>query len=83
MALVLLSYAIKWRICPMKAINSAMVFEESHIDPQETFVPSFIDESLEGVIDQYDETGFFFRGAVFGLLLCLPFWAAIFWLIAG
>jgi hypothetical protein len=81
LALVLLSYVIKWRNCPMKAMNSAMVLEEAHIDSEERFVPSSKAESLEGVADHYDEPGFFFKGAVFGLLLCLPIWAVIFWLI--
>jgi hypothetical protein len=65
----------------MKAMNSSMVFEEAHIDIEDTFVTPVKAESLEGIGDPYDEPGFFFRGAAFGLLLCLPFWIAIFWLI--
>jgi hypothetical protein len=65
----------------MKAMNSAMSFEEGHTDSEETFVPSVNPESLEMITDHYDEPGFFFRGAGFGLLLCLPFWAVLFWLI--
>jgi hypothetical protein len=65
----------------MKAMNSSMVFEEAHIDIEDTLVTPVIAESLEGISDPYDEPAFFFRGAVFGLLLCLPFWIAIFWLI--
>lgn len=65
----------------MKAMNSAVVFEEAHVDSEETFVPPVKAESSEKVVEHYDDPGFFFKGAVFGLLLCLPFWAAIFWLI--
>lgn len=64
----------------MKAMNSAMVLEETHIESEETFAPECKAESSEGVIDYNDEPGFFFKGAAFGLLLCLPFWAVIFWL---
>ncbi len=64
----------------MQAMNSAMVFEETHIESEETFAPECNAESLEGGIDHNDEPGFFFRGAVFSFLLCLPFWAVIFWL---
>ena len=80
-ALLLLSQIIKRRVYPMKAINSAVVLEESHIDLEKTFLPSVLNESREGFSDHSDEPGFFFRGAVFGLLFCLPFWAVIFWLI--
>jgi hypothetical protein len=65
----------------MKAMNSAMVFGENHIDSEKTLVSSVKNEPLEGFSDHYDEPEFFFRGAVLGLLLCLPFWAVIFWLI--
>ena len=65
----------------MKAINSAMVLEESRIDSERTFMPSVSNESMEEVSDHIDEPGFFFKGAVFGVLFCLPFWAFIFWLI--
>ena len=64
----------------MKAMNSAMVLEETHIQSEKTFAPECKTESSEGVIDYNDEPGFFFKGAAFGLLLCLPFWAVIFWL---
>jgi hypothetical protein len=64
----------------MKAMNSAMVLGETHIESEETFAPECKTESSEGVIDYNDEPGFFFKGAAFGLLLCLPFWAVIFWL---
>ena len=64
----------------MKAMNSAMVLGETHIESEERFAPECKTESSEGVIDYNDEPGFFFKGAAFGLLLCLPFWAVIFWL---
>ena len=65
----------------MKAMNSAMVIEETDIDPEGTFVPSVNAKSMEEFSDRYEEPEFFFKGAVFGLLLCVPFWAVIFWLI--
>jgi hypothetical protein len=81
MALVLQSYVEKWRNYTMKEMNSAMFIEATYIESEETLVPSVKNESMEGSSDHYDEPGFFFRGAVFGLLLCLPFWIVIFWLI--
>ena len=66
----------------MEAINSAIVFEESHVASREELAPSVDIESMEDLIDHYDEPGYFFRGAIFGLLFCIPFWAALFWLIA-
>jgi hypothetical protein len=65
----------------MKATISATVIEEIHIDPEGMFVPSVDTESREDFSDRCEEPEFFFKGAVFGLLLCLPFWAVIFWLI--
>ena len=65
----------------MKVMNSAMVFKETYIDSEETLVSSVKNESIEKISDHYDEPEFFFRGAVLGLLLCLPFWIVIFWLI--
>jgi len=65
----------------MEAINSAIVFEETHVATKETLVSSVDKETVEGFMDHYDEPGYFFRGAVFGLILCFPFWALIFWFI--
>jgi len=65
----------------MKAMNSAMVVEETDIDSKITFEAPVHVESKEEFFDCYEEPEFFFKGAVFGLFLCVPFWAVIFWLI--
>jgi len=65
----------------MEAINSAIVFEETHVAPEEELVSSVDIESVESLMDHYNEPGYFFRGAFFGFILCVPFWAVIFWLI--
>ena len=65
----------------MKAINSAIVFEETHVASKEELATSVDIESMENLIDHNDEPGYFFKGAIFGLIFCIPFWAAIFWLI--
>jgi hypothetical protein len=65
----------------MEAINSAIDFEETHVASKKALVSSVDEETVEGLMDHYDETGYFFRGAIFGLILCLPFWGFIFWFI--
>ncbi len=65
----------------MNATKSAIGFEEAHMDSGVTVIPSIKAESLKCSADHHDESEFFFKGAVFGLLLCLPFWAVVFWLI--
>ncbi len=65
----------------MEAINSAIVFEETHVASKEELVSSVDIESVEGLMDHYDEPSYFFRGAFFGFILCVPFWAVIFWFI--
>jgi hypothetical protein len=65
----------------MEAINSVIVFEDTHVASKEEYVSSVDKESKEWFMDYYDEPGNFFRGALFGLILCLPFWAFIFWFI--
>ncbi|MBW2603385.1 MAG: hypothetical protein JRE28_03570 [Deltaproteobacteria bacterium] len=65
----------------MEAINSAIVFEETHVASKEELMSSVDKETTETLTDHYDEPGYFFRGAVLGLILCLPFWAVIFWFI--
>jgi hypothetical protein len=65
----------------MEAINSAIVFEDTHVASKEEFVSSVDIESVKDLMDHYDEPGYFFRGAIIGLILCVPFWAVIFWLI--
>jgi hypothetical protein len=65
----------------MEAINSAIVFEDTHVASKEEFVSSVDIESVKDLMDHYDEPSYFFRGAIIGLILCVPFWAVIFWLI--
>ena len=65
----------------MEAINSAIVIEEAHVASKEELATSVDIESMENLIDHNDEPGYFFKGAIFGLIFCIPFWAAIFWLI--
>ena len=66
----------------MEAINSAIVFEDAHVVSKEELVSSVNKETGESLTDHYDEPSYFFRGAIFGLIFCVPFWVAIFWLIA-
>jgi hypothetical protein len=65
----------------MKSINSTAVFEESHVASKKKFVSAFDNESMECLMDHYDEPSFFFRGAVYGLIFCVPFWVAFFWIV--
>ena len=65
----------------MEAINSAVVFEETQVASQEELVSSEDKDTVESLMDHYNEPGYFFRGAIFGFFLCLPFWAIIFWFI--
>ena len=65
----------------MEAINSAIVFEDTHVASKEESASSVDIELVENFMDHYDEPSYFFRGAIFGLILCVPFWAVIFWLI--
>jgi len=65
----------------METINSDIVFEETHVASKEALVSSVDGETVGGLMDHYDEPSYFFRGAIFGLILCLPFWAFIFWFI--
>lgn len=65
----------------MEAINSTQYFEGHYEVPEEGLIP-FVDEKTEEeYLDNYDEPGYFFKGAVFGLLFCLPFWGILFWLV--
>lgn len=65
----------------MKAMNSTMPIEETDIDSKITFEAAGHVESRGEFFDRYEEPEFFFKGAAFGLLLCVPFWAVILWLI--
>jgi hypothetical protein len=66
----------------METINSAIVFEETHVVSKEELATSVDIEAMENFMDHYDEPSYFFRGAIFGLIFCVPFWAVIFWFIA-
>ncbi len=65
----------------MEAINSAIVFEDTHVVSKDEFASSADIELVNNLMDHYDEPSYFFRGAIFGFILCVPFWAVIFWLI--
>ena len=65
----------------MEAINSTIVFEETPVASKEDLVSSVDKETVECLMDHYDEPGYFFRGVIFGFIFCLPFWAVLFWFI--
>jgi hypothetical protein len=65
----------------MEAINSTIVYEKTHVASKEDLVASFDKETVESLMDHDDEPSYFFRGAILGLLFCVPFWAVIFLLI--
>jgi hypothetical protein len=65
----------------MKTSPSAMLFEEAQVDSRKELATSVDIESMENLIDHYDEPSYFFRGAIFGLIFCVPLWIVIFWLI--
>ncbi len=65
----------------MEAIHSAVAFEEGHVASEGECSSVDEEETSERVSDHYDEPSYFFRGAIFGFLFCLPFWAIIFWLV--
>ena len=64
----------------MEAINSTQFFEGQYEISEEDFIP-FVDEKTEEYLDNSDEPVYFFKGAVFGLFFCLPFWDILIWLI--
>jgi hypothetical protein len=65
----------------MEAINSAQVLEENYNAWEEEFIPLLEQETVERYLDHYDEPSSVFKGVIFGLFFCLPFWVIIFWLI--
>jgi hypothetical protein len=71
----------KRRCHSMQTINSAIAFKETHVASKEERVSSVDNETVESLLDHYDEPSYFFRGAIFGFILCVPFWAVIFWFI--
>ncbi|MCG6974235.1 MAG: hypothetical protein LJE66_13920 [Desulfobacterales bacterium] len=61
---------------------TSVQFIEGHSEVLEEDLMPFVDERTEEeYIDNYDEPVYFFKGAVFGLFFCLPFWIILFWLI--
>jgi hypothetical protein len=65
----------------MDAANSAQFFEGQYEVSEDDFMP-FVDEKTEEeYIDNYEDPGYFFKGAVIGLFFCLPFWGIVIWLI--
>lgn len=66
----------------MKAINSAQFIEGYYEVPEEDLMPFVEKKTDEEYLDNYDEPSYFFKGAVFGLFFCLPFWTILFWLIS-
>ena len=64
----------------METINSAQVLEENYEAWEKELIPLNEKEAVEWYSDYFNEPRHIFRGVVIGLLLCLPFWAIIFWL---
>ena len=61
---------------------TSVQFIEGHSEVLEEDLMPFVDERTEEeYIDNYDEPVYFFKGAVFGLFFCLPFWIILFRLI--
>jgi hypothetical protein len=53
----------------MEAINSALVFKETHVASKEEFVSSVDKEIVESLMDNYAKPTNFFRGAVLAFIL--------------
>jgi hypothetical protein len=66
----------------MEVINSAELFGANIEVREENFKSSLKKETEEKYLGNYDEPMYFFRGAFYCLLLCLPFWIILFWLIS-
>ena len=65
----------------MEAINWNQYFEGHYEAPEGDLKPLVTEEKILEYLDNYDEPGFFFKGAVIGLIFCVPFWGILFWLI--
>ena len=72
----------------MATSNSLLIFKKIFVPSKERFVP--LKEGLESSVDKETEESLkanitqpnpFFRGAVLALILSLPFWGVLFWLI--
>ena len=66
----------------MEVINSAELFGANIEVREENFKSSLKKETEEKYLGNYYEPMYFFRGAFYGSLLCLPFWIILFWLIS-
>lgn len=65
----------------MEAIRPTIALEESRVALEVDRLSVDEKETSERFLDHYDEPNYFFRGAIFGFLLCLPLWAIIIWLV--
>ena len=65
----------------MEAINSTQLFEGHYEVSEEDFRPFVDEQTEEEYLDNFDEPAYFFKGAVFGLFFCLPFWGILIWLV--
>jgi len=65
----------------MGVISSALALKETHDASKEDLMSSVEKETVETPMDNYDKSIIFFRGAVWGFILCIPFWGLLFWFI--
>ena len=65
----------------MEVINLSQFFEAKYEAREEDLIPLPEKETGEGYLDDYYEPSYFFKGAVLGLLFCLPLWTILIWLI--
>ena len=66
----------------MEVINSADFFGTNIEVREENFKSLLKKGREEKYLGNYDEPMYFFRGAIYGSLFCLPFWIILFWLIS-
>jgi len=64
----------------MEVINSADFFGAKIEVREENFKSLLKKETEERYLGNYDEPMYFFKGAIYGLLFCLPFWTILIWL---
>jgi len=65
----------------MEVINSVELFGAKIKVREEEFKPLPKRETEERQLYNYYEPMYFFKGAVYGLFFCLPFWIVFIWLI--
>ena len=66
----------------MEVINSADFFGANIEVREENFKSLLKKETEEKYLGNYYESMYFFKGAIYGLLFCLPFWTILIWLIS-